>query len=45
MFETTTNLFTAGGLDEPIVRFVVELLVETGFLTYLRYGLLFVRPT
>ena len=32
LIETTTSLFTAGGLDEPIIRFVVELLVETGFL-------------
>jgi len=32
LIETTTSLFTAGGLDESIVRFVVELLVEIGFL-------------
>ena len=35
LIETTTSLFTASGLDESIVRFVVEFLVETGFLYYL----------
>ena len=45
LIETTTSLFTAGGLDEPIVRFIIEILVETDLLYYLRQGLLFVRPT
>jgi len=36
LIETITILFTTGWLDEPIIRFVVELLVETGFLYYLR---------
>ena len=35
LIETITSLFTTGWLDEPIIRFVVELLVETGFLYYL----------
>ncbi|MBT6096518.1 MAG: Ldh family oxidoreductase [Rhodospirillaceae bacterium] len=42
LIETTTSLFTAGGLDTPIARVVAEILVEADLLGYSTHGLQFV---